>query len=145
MWLSKENFFSVSYRWKKKGPLSKFQCHSPRKYWYWHSRWRHFSISFKSAVINVLIFHSVDWDIMNIGRRTPALTSCFTSHCYFFFLSLFLFAGYICEYQYYFPVGGKLHWMVARLQEERLLSWLEKLFSILSLNQRACECVPESH
>lgn len=77
---------------------------------------------------------------MNTGQQTPALTSHFTLHCFFFF-----FAGYICEYQYYFPVRGKLRWMVARLQEEILLSWLKELFSILSLNQRAGECVPESH
>lgn len=50
-----------------------------------------------------------------------------------------LLTWYICEYQYYFPVGGKWYWMVARLQGGgRLLSWLKELLSILSLNQCVC-------
>lgn len=49
------------------------------------------------------------------------------------------FTGSIYEYQYYFPVGGKWYWMVAKLLEGGLLSWLKEPFSILSLNQ--CVCV----
>lgn len=43
--------------------------------------------------------------------------------------------GYTDEYQYYFPVGGKWYWMVAKLLEGRQLSWLKEPFSILSLSK----------
>lgn len=98
---------------------------------------------------------SNEWDILGSSQRTPVLKS----DCLFLYLSLFLS---LYEYQYYFPVGGKWYWLVAKLLERRLFSWLKELFSILSLNQcvrkcvcawvcicacvrLCCVCVPERH
>lgn len=59
------------------------------------------------------------------------------NHTVYYIASFCPFTRYIYEYQYYFPVGGKWYWMVAKLLEGRLLSWLKEPFSILSLNQCA--------
>ena len=64
-------------------------------------------------------------------------------YCTAFFFFFFPFTGYICEYQYYIPVGGKWYWMVAKLLEggDCSADWKSRSPFYLSISVCFCACV----